>query len=397
MIAAGVARLGIVLISFVLLWRIVVVNAVLYDERGVPRLAPSSTAVPAPAVSDTDALQRVLWDNPAEGAALLFLARNLEIAGNLQLASRAYRAALEIAPFDRPSLEAAAAFMLRSGDAAATELLARLVGNFPQAREAGFATLAAMLASQRHRPVVVKALAAHPDWESDFLAHACRAGADRALLHSLLSSRARTGKPVIAEAKCLIDRLKKEGQWSQAHQLWLNLLPRNRLANVGYVFNGGFEDPLDPFGFDWSLAQGAERETGHTAEIRAVAGASGKAALRVAYNGRRQFGAPVLQNLALPPGRYELSGLVRSEGLKSLRGIQWTVRCLTQEGPGTVLGHSERFLGSSEWRAFAGSVEVGRQCEAQILQLEPAIDGGTLVFISGSVWFDELKLRLAPI
>jgi hypothetical protein len=124
-----------------------------------------------------------------------------------------------------------------------------------------------------------------------------------------------------------------------------------------------------------------------------VPGASGKRALRVAYNGRRQAGVPVGQFLSVAPGRYELTGMGRPDGIKAARGIHWTLRCVESGKPQALIASSERFLGSSEWRRFAMEVRVPESCPGQVLQLEPVGDDGALAFVSGAVWFDDLELR----
>ena len=393
MVRANLLRLGIVTVALLLLWRVIFVNAVVYDANGIPRVAPQGPgAAPMSEAAELAALRQVLAANPAEFTALLMLGRELETS-NTSAAARAYVAALDIAPFERDALATVATFLLRQDEPGGVAILGRLLENHAASREAGFVTLARLLGTERHRPAVLTALSQHPEWEAAFLLHACAAGTDPTVLAPLLVARRRAGKAVSAEAACAIERLRGQSRWDQAYQLWLNLLPRQRLANVGHVFNGGFEESLDPLGFDWRLARGAERETGHTAEIRAAQGATGRSALRVAYNGRRQSGVPAAQFLALPPGRYELGGVARCESLKSLRGVQWTVRCMQEGRPGPVIGQSERFLGSGDWRPFAAEVIVPAGCPGQVLQLEPALDEGPLVFISGTAWFDELRLR----
>ena len=135
------------------------------------------------------------------------------------------------------------------------------------------------------------------------------------------------------------------------------------------------------------------REAGHAAQAFQVPGAAGKRALRIAYNGRRQSGVPVRQFLALAPGRYDLTGLGRPEGIKAARGIHWTLRCVDSGKPQAVIASSERFLGSSEWRRFAMELLVADDCRGQVLQLEPVGDDGALAFVSGNAWFDDFRVR----
>ena len=92
-------------------------------------------------------------------------------------------------------------------------------------------------------------------------------------------------------------------------------------ADVGFVFNGSFEYLPLPGGFDWVLDTHTMREAGHTADLVHTTGARGERALRVVYEAdRRQSGLPVSQYLVLPPGRYQLSGYARPDGIRDGRG-----------------------------------------------------------------------------
>jgi hypothetical protein len=173
----------------------------------------------------------------------------------------------------------------------------------------------------------------------------------------------------------------------------LNSLPREQLADVGYVFNGSFEFAPSGIGFDWIATKRPEREVGHTVDVVTVMGAVGKKALRVAYNGKRQVGIPIAQFLALAPGRYVFSGLGRPEGVKAGRGAQWTVRCVAGDKSAAPIATSERFVGSSEWRRFTFDLDIAPGCAGQVLQLEPVGADEGITYLAGTVWFDDLVLR----
>src|SRR5262249_40941942 len=146
-------------------------------------------------------------------------------------------------------------------------------------------------------------------------------------------------------------------------------------------------------GFDWRPTQGREREVGHAVELAVSTDVSRKRALRITYNGKRQADIPIAQYLAATPGRYELSGLAQPQSLGAGRGVRWALRCVKGGEPGAPLGISERFLGSSEWRRFAFEVMVPADCPGQVLQVEPAGAEDGPVYLSGTVWFDDIVLR----
>lgn len=389
----SLSRLAIVAMALALLWQIIRVNIVMYEDTGRPRVL-ARPAVPATeAPPERAVLEQVLRRNPGEVAALLMLARRLEAEGDEAGAARAYRVALGIAPLETGTLALAADHFLRRGDPAGVELLGRLAAHYPESRERVFAVLVQAMSSGLHREALDALFRDNPPWVGVFLADACARGVDLAVVMPALLRRSAAGQGGGAEAACAIDRLKAAGRWPQAYQLWLNTLPRERLKHVGFVFNGSFEFPPTGRGFDWILQARPEREAGHAAQVFQVPGASGKRALRVAYNGRRQAGVPAGQFLSLAPGRYELTGMGRPDGIKAARGIHWTLRCVESGKPQAVIASSERFLGSSEWRRFAVELRVPESCPGQVLQLEPVGDDGALAFVSGAAWFDDLELR----
>lgn len=389
MAASFPVRLAFLAAGLLLLWRILEVNLVHYDPSGRPRLGSAGTGASLERSSEIQALRDALDDNPAESAALLMLARDSEARGDTDGASRAYRAALEIAPYDRDGLLLAAAHFLRHDEPLGVEVLARLATQYPETRDRVFAALASLLVSGTQREAVSRLLSRKPAWFGAFVLDACARGVDPAVLAPWLAA----GGGARPETDCAVDRLRSAGRWEAAYQLWLNSLPREQLRHVGFVFNGGFEREPAGAGFDWVLQQRPEREAGHAASVLQTLGAADKRALRVIYNGNRQVGSPVEQYLALAPGQYTLSGMVRHDGIKALRGVHWTVRCVRDGKPQGVIAASERFLGSSEWRRFTAELRVAESCDGQLLRLEPVAEEGTVAFVSGTAWFDELRIE----
>lgn len=371
-------------VFMLLAWRVIHVNAVVYGEtnRPVTRVLPGESAA--------EVASAALRANPAEVRALLVRAREHEQAGDGERASRAYASALELAPVDRAALHEAAAADLRHGRTAeAVGRLDALVSHYEEARPAVFPVFARMLANPAHRALLEARAVRDPAWMDTFVPYAC-ANADPQYLAPIFLKRAAAGKARREEVVCVIEKLRRAGRWDVAYQVWLNTLPRARLAEVGHVFNGGFEHPASGLGFDWI----AEDAPGHTVDFAPAVGSAGVRALRVTYTGKRLAGPALRQYLAVPPGRYELSGRVRLEALQSVRGIQWVLRC-GLEARGKPIAASEPFLGSGEWRRFALDAVIPGGCPGQVLSLEPVgLDEGT-TFVSGTARFDELRLARA--
>ncbi|MGZ5598317.1 MAG: hypothetical protein ACXWG3_16850 [Usitatibacter sp.] len=391
------ARAGLALVALAILWRVIHVNAVVYGEDGRPRIESRATAALAAAPDDSSAVRAALRANPAQVAALLVLAGDHEREGRREDAGTAYDAAYRLAPLDRQVLHAGSAFYLREGRVdEALPLMDRLVEHYPEDRATAFPVMAEILASRRHAAAWDRVIARDPEWAGAFVVASCASGLEPSLLMPLFLSRVAAGRARPEEGACLVDRLRRANRWDDAYQLWLNTLPRERLADVGSIFNGGFEFEPSGVGFDWIVARQPEKETGHAVEIARTLGSPGKHALKVRYNGKRQAGAPILQYLALAPGRYEVSGLARPDAMRVGRGVQWALHCAGEGVAGATLARSERFTGSSEWRRFAFGVDVPASCPGQLLVLEPAGPEESAAYIAGVAWFDELAARRLP-
>ena len=362
--------------ALVILWRIIAVNVVRYENTGRPGIPEASMAA-------------VLDGNPGETVAMLVLANDLERQGDAAAAARMYQAATELAPMDRDVLQHSAAFFLRQGRGAEGVVqLGRLVEHYGEFDKAFPVFLRLMAAGDPGWGTIA---ARNPSWLGSFILAACRQDVDAALLAPLLQARVATQRAKPAEVDCVTEKLRGAGRWDAAYLAWLNTLPRERLADVGHVYNGSFELAASGVGFDWKPAQGPDRQSGHTVEFPNATSGAGKRALRVTYNGKRQAGPAIRQYLAVPPGRYELSGLARPDALNSVRGVQWVLRCAGREDAAPIAA-SERFLGSSEWRPFTVAVSIPSGCNGQVLELEPVGFREGTIYVAGAAWFDDLRL-----
>lgn len=385
-------RIAVAAVALAILWRVIHVNAVLHDAGGHPRLPTFSLDLGA-APADREMLRAELRDNPANVAALLLAARIAE-REDVSAAARAYATAYQLAPLDREVLQVASAFYLvQARSAEALVLLGRLAEHYADTREQVFPVIADMLVRGEPAAGLDAILSRDPSWLGAFIVSSCKRGVDPAVLAPLLMRRVAAASAKSVETDCLVERLRGSGRWDEAYQVWLNTLPRERLNDVGFVFNGSFEFAPSGVGFDWMPTRQPEREVGHSVEMARTTGGAGRRSLRVGFNGKRQLGMPIAQYLRLPPGRYEFSGLGRSDGMRAGRGVHWTIRCVKDGVPGAPIATSERFTGSSEWRRFGSPLAVTAACPGQVLQLEPVGADESAAYITGAAWFDDLALR----
>lgn len=186
-------------------------------------------------------------------------------------------------------------------------------------------------------------------------------------------------------------------RWLLSHQLhglaytsWLQLLDREQLLKVGFVFNGDFSAPPTGAPFDWSIRRG----TGVSVEITSLPDAPGNRALKIEMSNTRALFGEVFQRLNLAPGDYVLTGNYRGEYV-GRRGLQWRIQCI--ERSETQLVQTQMFIGQFKtWREFSLPVTIPSQnCPNQILRLVLDARYSAEQFGSGLIWFDDLRISRA--
>jgi tetratricopeptide (TPR) repeat protein len=325
------------------------------------------------------------------------LAGVLEAQGQRAEAVAAMQQALRLAPGDLPTLLQASAHFLRAGaDAQALATLRRAVD---AARGDVSSSLWNLLLEQfdggRQQPFFDGLARDNPAWWPVFFRLACERAANRAALLAVYATRVAAAVATPADQRGVLERLQRDGQWSDAYRLWSNALPRDQQDWTGAVFNGGFERAISSQGFDWQVPPQPGVEVG----AQPMEGMTGRAALRVAFAGTRYSAPPLYQYLVLWPGRYRLQGRGRSD-LDSWLGLQWGLYCQDAAGrEPRQLARSERFVGALDWRVFQQEFEVPADCVAQVLRLElanprsdAAAPGAVVVRLRGTVWFDDLRV-----
>ena len=118
---------------------------------------------------------------------------------------------------------------------------------------------------------------------------------------------------------------------AEAYLHWVNGLSKEQLGSLGYLYDGGFDQPFaNDSGFGWVA------RPPHNSGIRIsrgdTYGASNDQALRLDFRGKRVRFAHVYQQVFLAPGRYSVSGRVRPDQLRARRGLQWRLYCSAGTG-----------------------------------------------------------------
>ncbi len=249
--------------------------------------------------------------------------------------------------------------------------------------------LTALAADGAARPALVAALAADPPWRDRFLSELPRRAPSAPVTYAVLAGlQATRSPPRAAELRPYLAQLVAGGDFELAFLAWLHFLPPQRAAALPYVYNGDFELPLTGLPFDWMIAP----VKGAATDIVATGRPDRGKALRVVFADRRVAYRQVSKLLVLPPGRYQLTGLVAADDLVNRRGIGWRVFCA--QGDRRSLGETGPVAGTFGWRPFAASFAIpSTGCRAQWLRLELAARIAVEQRVSGAVWFDHLAIR----
>lgn len=183
--------------------------------------------------------------------------------------------------------------------------------------------------------------------------------------------------------------LKNAGQWLDAYGLWVAL----HKEMVPLLYNSGFDQALQPEGFDWELNNAPRTKSGALIEQDAVARRG--QVLDLEFTGK-PFGSPLVRQFVFaPPGTYRLQGEFTASRVRSEKGLAWTVRCVA--GGRGEIGRSEPLLETGGlWKQLAFEFTVPEDCGPVVsLQLEPEAAYEARVGMRGHVAFDAFSLARA--
>lgn len=233
-----------------------------------------------------------------------------------------------------------------------------------------------------------KALGENPPWRGYIFEYLPQHVTDaRTPLDLLLSVKDSPNPPAANDLRSYIDFLVSKKFYELAYYTWLQFLPPEQLDSVGYLFNGGFQTTPSGLPFDWVWPAG----TGVTTDIQGRLDQIGDRALSIEFGyGRVEFrGASQLTLLA--PGRYRFQGKFQGN-ISARRGLLWRITCL--DAPSTPIGESKPVLGgATTWRDFEFQFDVPTSgCRAQHVRLVHDARTESEQFVSGQIWYDELKI-----
>ncbi len=393
-------------IALVLGWQAVVLNVGDFFARGEkPEDAaaaltwnarqPEALFVQAVSTVETDpaaarrGLEEAIRANPTDGRAYAVLGSLYENQGNLPAAERAMTTASAMAP-ERSDVQAQVAmYWMRRGDLAKALEHWDVVLTFePTLRAKLFPMLLSLAEVPDNQQAFAPLLKKEVPWWPAFFGHVAANATRLDTVRALFNLESKGPNDASPEAlKAYLDRLQREGYWTEAYFVWLNSLPGDQLKTVGNLNNGSFEDPISSMGYDW-----ISKPAGSIlVETAATYGTTGSRALHVLFRGPRVRFQHLGQYLMLPAGSYTFRGRGRPDDLETAQGVRWSVYCLGSEAP---LGTSELFTGRDQWRHFAFPFTVPRSdCPVQVARLELAGRVALDFEAHGDAWFDDLSIE----
>lgn len=181
----------------------------------------------------------------------------------------------------------------------------------------------------------------------------------------------------------------KAGEQAQAQQLWQDYAskrePAYRVSN--WIFNPGFESTPQPSPFDWTINERTDVEAVRVQDTTSA----GKWALRIRFNGESNTAYhQTYQDMVLPPGRYQISAMMKSEQVTTDEGLRLHV--FDQPAQATMNVWSDTMLGNQDWKRIEKTFEV--PAGLKLVRIEIARLNSSMFDnkIGGTTWIDDLRL-----
>lgn len=343
-----------------------------------------------------DHLQRAIQANPADARPLVLLAALEAEAGREGLADQMIEVADRLMPVE-PAMQRRIGFYWfarEQPDLALNHLSKALHGN-REYRAEFFPLFLRIAQDESLRQLLMPLVAEPPAWWDGwggFFDYLTREAEDVATVRALVDMRESTAIVPLSglERRFYANRLRKEGLVSAAYLVWINGLDSADMQSLGYLYNGSFEREFADAGFGWHAR--SPKNSGIRITTGATYGIGGEKALHLSFRGDRVRFQHLWQNLFLAPGHYELSGQVRPDKLTARRGLQWRVYC--SAGATGLLGQSDEFAGTGDWREFRFTIEAPPECVGQTLRLYSAGNRDVDHELKGGIWFDDMRIEL---
>ena len=336
-----------------------------------------------------DFLERSVRENPTRAFPVLGLAELARLSGDTDTGDKLAYAAVELMPVKPELLTFAGRYWAMRGDIENAIKYWALVLEIDGTRSEDLYPVFFHIAEDEQVRESLKILTdSPPSWWADFFSKFSSESEDMQSVRAVFNLRRQSeANPVtLEEREAYIWRVENDGFVGEAYVQWDNSLEPEQRQHVLRLYNGGFEEEITSRGFDWHIS----RRGKFVIEQSSVRGAAEEKALHIRFRGRKEEFHHVYQPLFLAPGFYEFSGRVRLD-IDSIGGLQWKVLCKTETW--SVMGATEKFRGSSDWKGFDVKFGIPDSCKRVRLRLDSSGNHPIEHLIRGEVWFDSLSIR----
>jgi len=185
-----------------------------------------------------------------------------------------------------------------------------------------------------------------------------------------------------------IRALKADGKWADAYGLWL----AQQRGPTPLLYNGSFDQPFQPDGFDWEVTPVLPSLAGASVSQRGMSNRG--RVLEIEFTGR-PVAIPILrQYVFTAPGKYLLRGRYKASRLRMEQGLAWTVRCTDARSAKALAGRSEGLQDTvGAWRSFQFAFAIPHDCGlVASVQLETFAPYEATAGFKGRASFDGLEL-----
>jgi hypothetical protein len=272
--------------------------------------------------------------------------------------------------------------------AAAVRYADAMMRTNPQLAQYVVPVLAGFAADKEAFALVESALQSDPPWRQQFFLLLPSSVADaRTPLKFLLALRHDPVPLKTADIKNYIDLLVSHGYFGLAYYTWLQFLTPEELLHAGLLFNGGFDAEPSGMPFDWVIKQGS----GVTIDTVSRPDKAGGRALMIDFKFGRVDYHSITQLVMLPPGSYQFSGEFKGE-LVGPRGMKWRIACANSNA--NIVAESSMINGvTKSWTPIGfGFTIPDKDCNAQYVRLDLDARMASEELVSGSVFFDNLRI-----
>jgi hypothetical protein len=336
--------------------------------------------------------EAALVHNPLSAPALRILGQLAEAAGEEERTADLMQAAARRSIRESMAIYwLARAHFLKQDYEATARYADVLLRTRPQVLPQVLPILARMAEDPEARIPLEGLLAGNPPWRAKFFAVLPSGISDaRTPLNLLLSLKDTPTPPTAVDLRNYLNFLIGHKLYELAYYTWLQFLPAEQLGSAGLLFNGSFESVPSGLPFDWVIGRGSSV----TVEIASRPDEAGRHALYVEFGHGRVDFAGVSQLLLLAPGTYRLTGRFKGE-IAGRRGLKWRLACAGDKA--MALGESAMITGlAPAWTDMDFTVTVPAVgCRAQQLRLVLDARSASETLVSGSLWFDELRISRA--